>query len=174
MTALSEEWRPVVGWENLYEVSDHGRVRSLDRLVVRKTGAQVMVEGRILIPQRTVTDARLCVTLSANGLKRGVPIHRAVLEAFVGPRPDGMEGCHFNDDKNDNRLVNLRWDTHSANMKDRVRNGGNPHSNKTHCSAGHEYDLANTYRRKCGRRACRACQRELMRRRRQMKRVVSA
>ena len=45
-------------------------------------------------------------------------VHRLVLEAFVGQCPDGMEACHENDVKDDNRLSNLRWDTHKNNIDD--------------------------------------------------------
>ena len=50
---------------------------------------------------------------------------RLVLAAFVGPCPDGMEACHDNGDPSDDRLGNLRWDTHSANLLDRRRHGTN-------------------------------------------------
>lgn len=46
-------------------------------------------------------------------------IHKLVLEAFVGERPSGMQACHGNGDKTDNRLVNLRWDTVKANHRDK-------------------------------------------------------
>jgi hypothetical protein len=49
-----------------------------------------------------------------------------VLSAFSGPRPDGMQCCHFNDDAWDNRPENLRWDTPAANYADRDRNGKTP------------------------------------------------
>lgn len=50
-------------------------------------------------------------------------VHHIVLEAFIGPRPDGMVGCHANDIGDDNRLENLRWDLPSANYRDRDNNG---------------------------------------------------
>jgi hypothetical protein len=46
-----------------------------------------------------------------------------VLEAFVGPCPEGMQACHNNGNRLDNRLENLRWDTPSANQKDRIHHG---------------------------------------------------
>jgi hypothetical protein len=61
-------------------------------------------------------------------------IHRLVLEAFVGPCPPGMEGCHLDDDPENNRLDNLRWDTPEANREDATRRrrwrygGRNPHA----------------------------------------------
>ena len=45
------------------------------------------------------------------------------MQAFVGPAPDGMVICHYNDIKTDNRLENLRYDTQYANGQDRIRNG---------------------------------------------------
>ena len=53
-------------------------------------------------------------------------VHRLVLEAFIGPCPDGMECCHNDGDPGNNRLDNLRWDTHSANSLDAVRHGTHP------------------------------------------------
>lgn len=50
-------------------------------------------------------------------------IHTLVLLAFVGPCPEGMECCHGDGDKTNNRLNNLRWGTHSENMQDAMRHG---------------------------------------------------
>ena len=87
----------------------------------------------------------------------------AVLEAFVGPCPPGLEACHGNDVADDNRLENLRWDTRTENQLDRVRNGIHPGANKTHCKRGHEYTPENTMiqRKANGNtgRVCRECDR---------------
>lgn len=50
-------------------------------------------------------------------------VHQVVLIAFVGPCPDGLVACHFDDDPTNNRLCNLRWDTMEANIRDKIRNG---------------------------------------------------
>jgi len=50
-------------------------------------------------------------------------VHRLVLETFIGPCPDGMECCHYDGNPENNKLSNLRWDTHSNNQKDKVRHG---------------------------------------------------
>jgi len=55
--------------------------------------------------------------------RRSRLVHHLVLEAFVGPCPDGMECCHLDDDRTNNRLENLRWDTHRSNCADALRNG---------------------------------------------------
>lgn len=156
---LTETWLPVVGWEGLYEVSDQGRVRSLPREVAFGERTRV-VPSRILKPGRDV-HGKLYVNLSNGSLRRVQRVHRLVLEAFVGPRPEGMEGCHFDDDNENNRLSNLRWDTHSGNMRDKVRNGHCHQTNKTHCKWGHEFTPDNTKIGKNGGRWCRECQRSV-------------
>lgn len=50
-------------------------------------------------------------------------VHRLILEAFVGTCPDGMEACHNNGDRSDNRIVNLRWDTRKNNHRDKKKHG---------------------------------------------------
>jgi len=66
------------------------------------------------------------VSLNGGGRRRVCKVHRLILGTFVGPCPPGLECCHENDIKDDNRLENLRWGTRSSNGKDRVRNGGWP------------------------------------------------
>jgi hypothetical protein len=62
-----------------------------------------------------------------DGVRKLCYVHRLVLETFVGPRPPGMEGCHFPDrDPANNRLNNLRWDTRQANVNDMIAHGTHP------------------------------------------------
>lgn len=152
---MTEKWLPVVGFEGIYEVSDLGRVRSLRRKVWQPRGAGFWrtQESRILKP--SVARGYLRVTLRDSGVVSSQAVHRLVLTAFVGPCPSGMEACHFDDDPTNNQLSNLRWDTPSANHRDRTRNGRNPNALKTHCPHGHS--LADAYRNPDGSRKCRAC-----------------
>jgi len=150
-----ERWLSVPGYEGKYEVSDHGRVRSLDRLDSRgrrRTGA--LLVGR---PQH---HGHLVVALYSEGSRRDFSVHHLVLTAFVGPRPNGMEACHWNDDSSDNRLANLRWDTRSANTRDSVRNGTHHMAVRTHCPKGHAYTPENTYVKPGGSRCCNECRRQ--------------
>lgn len=62
--------------------------------------------------------------------QKTIKIQRLVLMAFVGKCPDGMESCHNNGIRTDNRPCNLRWDTRSANQLDAVKHGTNPFSNQ--------------------------------------------
>ena len=148
MTA--ERWVPIPDFPG-YEVSDLGRVRSLATPATRK-------RGRILKPSRTVSgNDRVAVGLYRDGKRHMRLVHRIVLEAFVGPRPEGMECCHFDDDPTNNSLENLRWDTRTANRQDMLRNKGHWNSRKTECIHGHRFTPENTYITKRGRRHCKAC-----------------
>lgn len=81
-------------------------------------------------------------------------VHHLVLEAFHGPRPTGLHGCHNNGDPLDNRAGNLRWDTQSGNMRDFHR-----HKGLTECVNGHDItDPENVYANAPGRK-CKLCQR---------------
>ena len=164
-----ETWLPVVGYEGLYEVSDLGNVRSVDRLVSagNRWGdvRQRRYPGKMLTPCAS-TSGHLVVALHRQGERATPNVHRLVLAAFVGPCPDGMECCHWDDDPTNNRLANLRWDTPSANQIDAVRNGRNRQAAQTHCVHGHEFNEQNTHVRSNGRRQCRACGRRRSRSRR--------
>ena len=102
----------------LYEVSNSGRVRS------KKT-------GRVLAIRRN-NKGRWCVRLYNGSGKAGDhQVHRLVLEAFVGPAPEGMECRHLDGNHENNHLENLVWGTHTENMRDKIlhgtnRNGGAP------------------------------------------------
>ncbi len=65
------------------------------------------------------------VTLSKNSKVKKFFVSNLVLQEFVGPRPEGMEACHENGDYSDNRVNNLRWDTHFNNIQDKRRHGTN-------------------------------------------------
>jgi hypothetical protein len=162
----AERWRPVVGYEGLYEVSDCGRVRSLPRRAKLYRGTRPVPE-KILSPYQYRGKHPYVVLCNTSGQKK-LKVHRLVLAAFVGPCPDGMYGLHWNDDRTDNRLANLRYGSLSDNMLDRKRNGNDPNASRTRCSSGHEYSPENTHillRGVRSTRQCRACWREAARRR---------
>lgn len=119
-----ETWKPVVGFEGLYEVSDRGRVRGLDRLVRTKGGSLRPQSGqlRALVPS-SKPPFYSTVMLYRRNTGSCAQVHRLVLEAFVGPCPRGCECCHYDGNAQNNRIENLRWDTKSANGSDRKRHG---------------------------------------------------
>lgn len=120
----TERWLPVVGFEGLYEVSDLGRVRSLDRTVVTSNGPR-RYRGRLLKPYvNKGTRGYPFVGLSRPGRDENWPVHRVVAEAFLGPCPPGREVCHGPGGKLDASLANLSYGTRSENVgRDRVRDG---------------------------------------------------
>lgn len=152
-----EQWRTVVGYEGLYEVSNQGRVRSLDRVIHQANGDR-HVQGRVL-RQTPRKEGHLQVEVRTSGreTRRAAKVHQLVAEAFHGPRPPGMVCRHLNGDPTDNRPENLRWGTHRENALDTTRHGRNRNANRTHCPYGHPYDATNTYRTPDGRRECRTC-----------------
>lgn len=114
---MNEEWRPVKGFEGIYEVSNLGRVRGIDRKIVLKTGRVMPWKGR---ERKKVLDHRgyLRVMLS-NGEKREHSrlVHRMVAEAFI-PNPGNLpEVNHKDENKTNNRVDNLEWCTHRANSR---------------------------------------------------------
>jgi len=130
-----ETWRDVPGFEDTYLVSDSGRV------------------ARIMKAPPTSRYHRINVNIGDK--VRTFLAHVWVLEAFVGPRPEGQLARHLNDNPQDNRLENLQWGTPAENVQDAITNGGRTLITK--CKLGHE--LAGNNLQVKGRR-CKACNQE--------------
>lgn len=161
LSVVSEEcWRPVPGYIGYYEVSDRGRVRSCARVIPTRNGQQRQLLGRVL-RQRRHKKLYRSVCLYLRGSKRMHLVHVLVLEAFVGPRPSGLETCHNNGNPADNRVVNLRWGTRESNMLDVVRHASAWNVKKDRCLRGHQLVPPNLveYALARGRRSCLACKR---------------
>jgi hypothetical protein len=118
VTAIStqEQWLPVVGYDG-YEVSDRGRVRSIDRIVEVGSGSR-SVTGRLLSLGTNNSGYR---NVGMGSRKAGRPIrvsvHKLVAEAFIGPRPSGMDINHIDGQKDNNRCENLEYVTHRNNQQ---------------------------------------------------------
>lgn len=113
---MSEErWVPVIGYEGCYEVSDHGSVRSLDRVVKSHHHGSRRAKCRLMkiFPD---TIGYLCIRLSREGDRKNHLVHRLVARAFIGVCPDGLQVNHINGRKYDNRVENLEYVTRSENM----------------------------------------------------------
>lgn len=116
---MEEVWKDIAGYEGRYQVSSIGRVKSLPNQI-RKS--------ELILKQSTHkrSEHRLVnLTSSDSGAFRQKShwVHRLVLETFVGPCPDGMEGCHNDGNPTNNVLGNLRWDTHEENTADVRKHG---------------------------------------------------
>src|SRR5258708_2234379 len=115
---MTEHWLPVVGWKGLYDVSDHGNVRSLPRQTARG------IRGGILLKRYIAKSGYPMVGLSRSNQEKNRLVHHLVLEAFTGPRPEGHEARHGPGGKTDASLANLCWGTRLENVgPDRVRDG---------------------------------------------------
>ena len=100
------------------------RWRSLDEFpdyIVSESG--YVARGAILLKQTPDRDGYLLVNLRKPGKRRMAKVHQLVLEAFVGPKPKGLETRHLNGKRTDNRLENLAWGTHRQNVADCVAHG---------------------------------------------------
>lgn len=158
MTNGATEWRPIPGFDRAYEVSNHGHVRSLDRTVHNPSKGPTRISGRDLKPMETV-KGYLTVALYRDGVRAIRPIHRLVLEAFVGGAPDlASQACHADGDPKNNYLSNLRWADNSENQRDSVAHGTHRSARVEACPSGHPYSIENTYVNPRGERQCRKCQ----------------
>ena len=124
MTSFDEEWRPVPGYEGFYEASTEGRVRSVDRRYLDSSGRLQRHRGCLLTPLSAgPTRKYLKLRLHVGHERKTVSLHRIVAATFLGPCPAGMEVCHYDGDPRNNRVENLRYDTHWANIQDSIRHG---------------------------------------------------
>ena len=105
-----EEWRDVVGFEGIYQISNFGRVRSVKTNKIKKQTID-KVSNRPYLSLWKKNKSTLCRP------------HKLVMEAFVSVRPEGMECCHNDGNPQNNHWSNLRWDTPKNNHADKVKHG---------------------------------------------------
>lgn len=117
-----ENWLPIPGYEGLYSISSHGRIRSEARIVRHYSGGQKLLNERLraICPNM---HGYASVILSKEGRNTRFTVHRLVLRAFVGEPPYGVDACHNDGDRSNNKLENLRWDTRAGNMQDTINHG---------------------------------------------------
>lgn len=138
----NEEWRPVTGYEGLYEVSNLGRVKSCEKIVMSRHGTprKNPQPERLMKLQRKV-DGYFGVALAKEGKKKNRKVHRLVCEAFHGPCPKGMECAHSDGNRQNNRADNLSWKFPVDNMADQVRHGTRVKGEKTNTAKLSAHDV---------------------------------
>lgn len=115
-----EVWKPIPGYEGHYEVSNMGRVRSLERrarfVSIHGKECTRRVRGRIIRGTEHRTQHRITVMLSKNGIHERLSVHRLVATAFVD-NPNGYDEVNHKDENpRNNRADNLEWCTRQYNM----------------------------------------------------------
>ena len=113
-----EIWEDIVGYETKYQVSNFGRVRSLDRYPLFKDGRKRLLKGKVLKPVKD-HNGRLYVKLSNNeNVRKNKSISRMVATAFLGSPEDSLlEVNHIDGNPLNNHIENLEWTTRQENMK---------------------------------------------------------
>jgi hypothetical protein len=115
---MGEIWKPVVGFEGLYEVSSYGNVRSVDRTIMRSNNNPLNLKGKML-PQYfkygKSTLPRCYVNLCKNSKNYTPYVHRLVAKAFI-PNPDNLPQINHKDENpQNNNVENLEWCTDKYN-----------------------------------------------------------
>ena len=110
-------WKSVVGYEGLYEVSDSGTVRSVPHYVMRSNGRKFFVKETYLKPDRQKKGYLRVKLTDANGVEHFPLVHRLVAEAFI-PIPKNKPFINHIDAQTDNNSVdNLEWVTNKENLE---------------------------------------------------------
>lgn len=112
---MDEIWKPIKDYEGLYEISNFGRVRSLERIITYKDGRSKHIKEKILKPYKS-RKGYFYVNLSKNSIKKKNYIHKLVAYTFVGGYFEGAHIDHIDTNPLNNCSWNLRWVTHKENM----------------------------------------------------------
>lgn len=116
MKDKEELWKPVVGWENYYEVSNHGNIRTKERVVKTGRGGYRTLRCIIIKKALNCSNGYYQVGLCANRVHKTVYVHRLVAEAFVVNSNNLPEVNHLDENKTNNHADNLEWCTRIENL----------------------------------------------------------
>ncbi len=106
---MREQWKPIPEWEELYEISNRGRVRNAET-------------RRIRALSRTRKKYQAITLTFARERSQGFLIHRLVALVFIGARPSTRHNvAHIDGDRANNRVENLRWSTYHENEQDKIQ-----------------------------------------------------
>lgn len=142
MTAYQDSTSPVVYVELSrypgYRFGDDGSVWSCRS---RRYRDRFRPDWHQLRPQQTSKSGYRQVALHIDGVQKGHHVHRLILEAFIGPCPEGLQVCHNDGDPSNNRLDNLRYDTCKGNEADKARHGTRMMGSRHHQAKLTEADI---------------------------------
>jgi len=118
---MKEQWRDVVGYSGYYQVSNLGRVRSVDRVIKHQYSGTLRLKGQEL--QQCLRGSYLAVGLCRGGITRTIRVHQLVATAWIKPNSSGQKVRHGVNGKLDNSVTNLSYGSLSDNQLDRRRDG---------------------------------------------------
>ncbi|WP_228795152.1 NUMOD4 motif-containing HNH endonuclease [Nocardia nova] len=155
-----EIWRPIPGYESLYQASSLGRVRALPRKA-RTTGGGMQTRPGRIMRAKLARTGYLQIHLRKDDQTRYTHVHRLVCEAFHGLPSEGQEVRHLDGDRSNNVPANLAWGSSTDNAQDKILHGTQRGVSQTHCIRGHALDAANVYvpPKRPGQRYCKTCAR---------------
>ncbi|AVR44797.1 hypothetical protein C7S20_05675 [Christiangramia fulva] len=111
-----EKWEPVKGYEALYEISNIGRVKRLERTFTCSRGIIYHLKEKILSSKPNKTSGYVTVNLSKDGIKTNHSVHRLVAELFVDNPHNNNVVNHKDENRSNNTAENLEWVTHGENI----------------------------------------------------------
>ena len=117
-----EVWKDIENYENLYQVSSYGNIRSKDRIVKCWNNKTKMIKGKIIKPM-LLRDGYLYVHLYKDTKRKDYAVHRIVAKTFIENKESKEEVNHINGNKKDNSANNLEWVTPSENILHAYRTG---------------------------------------------------
>jgi len=125
---IRQIWIPIIDFENFYEVSEYGDIKSIPRTVgsrIRSTGVNTRYLSEKLLIHDENKQGYLRVTLAKNGVNKRFAVHRLVAMAFI-PNPENKPAINHKDgNKKNNHYSNLEWCTNSENNKHAHKTGLN-------------------------------------------------
>lgn len=113
---MNEKWKDIKNYEGHYQISNHGRVKSLSRWVINNNGVKRKLRERILKIKPHKRTGYVSVWLSMNSDKKLHSVHRLVAMHFLTPRPGADIVNHIDENPWNNNVGNLEWVTHAENL----------------------------------------------------------
>jgi hypothetical protein len=136
-----EIWKPIIGFESSHEISNHGRVRSLDRITISKNNKRMPFKGKLIQP--IILNGYHDVKL--NHFTHRL-VHRLVAQTFLDNPENKSQVNHIDSNKSNNHYTNLEWNTPSENIAHSVKQGTHPKGETSGTSKLTEKDILEIFK----------------------------